>query len=103
MKNQGKTIVLVEHKIDLIAQYCDHVLLISDGKVAMQGTTQEVLTKPEVLQYKGQLPQVALYFLERLKRNGKEERIPLTVEEAYKILTKRGTNHALHGNEKCEF
>lgn len=103
LKNQGKTIVLVEHKIDLIAQYCDHVLLISDGKVAMQGTTQEVLTKPEVLQYKGQLPQVALYFLERLKRNGKEERIPLTVEEAYKILTKRGTNHALHGNEKCEF
>lgn len=90
LKEQGKTIILVEHKIDLIAQYCDHVLLMHKGTVVMQGSAQEVLTDPKVLEYQGQLPQVVLYFLERQKRTGKKGRIALTVQEAYELLQKEG-------------
>lgn len=90
LKKQGKTIILVEHKIDLVAEYCDHILLLCGGKIVMQGETEEILTNPEVLTYKGQLPQVVLYFLERMKRNGKEEKIPLTVKQAFEILKSGG-------------
>ena len=92
MKEQGKTIILVEHKIDLIAEYCDHILLISSGEIGMIGETEEVLTDPKVLTYGGQLPQVVLYFLERRKKTGEKGKIPLTVEQAYKILKKGGRN-----------
>ena len=80
LKEQGKTIILVEHKVDLVAEYCDHILLLADGQVAMQGKTEEILTDPQVLVCGGQLPQVVLYFLEREKRTGKKNKIPLTVQ-----------------------
>ncbi len=86
LKNQGKTIILVEHKIDLVAEYCDHILLMSEGSIAMQGKTREVLTDPQVLDYGGQVPQVVLYFLERRKRTGEQTEFPLTVDQAYRMM-----------------
>ena len=32
MKNKGKTIILVEHKIELIAEYADDVILLNEGR-----------------------------------------------------------------------
>ena len=90
LKEQGKTIILVEHKVDLVAEYCDHILLLADGQVAMQGKTEEILTDPQVLVCGGQLPQVVLYFLEREKRTGKKNKIPLTVQQAYELLKEGG-------------
>lgn len=84
LKEQGKTIILIEHKIDLIAEYCDEILLMNKGKLVMSGSAQEVLTNPEVLKHGGGLPQVVLYFL----KTGKKENIPLTVEEATQYLKK---------------
>ena len=86
LKKQGKTIILVEHKIDLVAEYCDHILLLDDGQAVMQGKTEDILTNPDVLKYGGQLPQVVLYFLDRMQRTGSKETIPLTVSRAYEIL-----------------
>lgn len=111
LKNQGKTIILVEHKIDLVAEYCDTILLMNQGNVVMRGTAKDVLTNPEVLKWGGQLPQAVLYFLERTKagaertkaeaeqanqggeRDSRDEgaiTVPLTVSQAYGILKKRG-------------
>ncbi|NEG88564.1 energy-coupling factor ABC transporter ATP-binding protein [Bifidobacterium aerophilum] len=82
LKSQGKTVILVEHKIDLIARYCDQVLLLDGGRLVMNGPVHEVLTDPAVLDHGGQLPQVARYYLERNRRFGRHDPIPLTVEEA---------------------
>lgn len=86
LKAQGKTIILVEHKIDLIAEYCDHILLMHGGTSVMSGETRAILTNPDILAYGGQLPQVVLYFLEREKRSGKKEVFPLTVSQAYELM-----------------
>lgn len=90
MKNKGKTIILVEHKIDLVASYCEYIFLMNNGKLVMSGPVREILTNPKVLEYGGQLPQVVLYFIERIKRGEDFDFIPLTVEEAYEYLGKRG-------------
>lgn len=87
LKKLGKTILLVEHKVDLIAEYCDEVILMNDGKIVLKGTTNEVLSDPKVLDYKGQLPQVALFFLRKGTSNNK---IPLTVDEGFETL--KGSN-----------
>ncbi|TQQ85228.1 ABC transporter ATP-binding protein [Peptacetobacter hominis] len=86
LKKQKKVVILVEHKIDLVAQYCDSIIFMHDGECKLSGTAREVLTNPKVLEMGGQLPQVTLYFLERIKRGEKFDMIPLNVKEAYSIL-----------------
>lgn len=89
LKEQGKTIFLVEHKVDLLAAYCDEILLMSKGKLAMMGATKAILTNPEVLTYGSQLPQVALYYMKQAPTTG--AKIPLTIKEVQKMLGKDGT------------
>lgn len=86
LKKQGKTIILIEHKIDLIAEYCDSILLMHNGELVMHGESKDVLTDPKVLEYGGQLPQIVLYFLKKGSVKGNE--IPLTVKKAVEKIMK---------------
>lgn len=86
LKKQGKTIILIEHKIDLVAEYCDSILLMHQGELVMHGDAKDVLTDSKVLEYGGQLPQIVLYFLKQGKL--KENEIPLTVKEAVEKIVK---------------
>ena len=90
LKSTGKTIILIEHKIDLVAEYCDDVILMENGQIIMQGPSRDVLTNESVLKHGGQLPQVTLFFLEG-KKAGKisaDRKIPITINEAYEFLGK---------------
>src|SRR5699024_4372375 len=42
MKKRGKTIVLVEHKIELIAEYADYIIHLKDGEIVSQGVKREI-------------------------------------------------------------
>lgn len=92
LKKQGKTILLVEHKVDLLAEYCDEILLMSKGELVMTGLTKEVLSNPKVLEYGSQLPQVALFYIQKARNQNIETstEIPLTIREVRKILNEDG-------------
>lgn len=92
LKKRGKTILLVEHKVDLLAAYCDEILLMSQGQLVMQGRTKEILSDPKVLNYGGQLPQVALYYIKEAEETPMPitNEIPLTVQDVYDKCCKDG-------------
>ena len=90
LKRQGKTVILVEHKIDLVARYSDLVILMEDGGVAMSGPARRVLTDPQVLDHGGQLPEVTRFFLERNQKLGLNDPVPLSVEDAIKRYGRKG-------------
>lgn len=46
LKRAGKSIVLVEHKIDLLAQHADRIVVMQEGTVIAEGPTQEIVTSP---------------------------------------------------------
>lgn len=95
MKKKGKTIILVEHKIELIAEYADDVILLSEGEVAMQGSSQEILTDERALAFGAALPQYSLFGLDMRKRGMDLGSIPLTEKEALeavKTWMKKGVN-----------
>lgn len=95
MKKKGKTIILVEHKIELIAEYADDVILLSEGEVAMQGSSQEILTDERALGFGAALPQYSLFGLDMRKRGMDLGSIPLTEKEALeavKTWMKKGVN-----------
>lgn len=43
----GITTVLVEHRLDLTAKYADHIIIMDDGKVVLDGEPHEILNSEE--------------------------------------------------------
>ncbi len=46
-RNTGITIVLVEHRLDLTAKYADHIVIMDDGKIVLDGKPREILSSEE--------------------------------------------------------
>lgn len=48
LKLQGKTVVAVLHDLNQASRYCDHLVVLANGRVMAQGAPHEVMT-PELL------------------------------------------------------
>jgi len=46
-RNLGITVVLVEHRLDLTARYADHIIIMAEGKVVLDGDPHEILRSEE--------------------------------------------------------
>lgn len=88
MKEMGKTIVLVEHKIELVAEYSDHVILMYDGEIVMDGSTKDILSNDAVMNYKTAIPQYAMLGIQMKKEGLPIEEIPITEKETVETLKK---------------
>lgn len=49
LKGEGKTVVLVEHNIDIIRELCDNLIVLDSGQLLAIGAPIEVLSKREVM------------------------------------------------------
>lgn len=87
MKDKKKTIILVEHKIDLIAEYADEVLVLKGGKLIVGGDKAQVLSDMSLMEQGVQLPQMAILG-SRLKEKGFPiSEIPVTEKRAVEIIS----------------
>ncbi|CCO09072.1 energy-coupling factor ABC transporter ATP-binding protein [Desulforamulus hydrothermalis] len=57
-RQQGITVLVAEQKTELLARYCDQLVILSDGEIALAGTPREVFGNPKVYQLGVTLPQV---------------------------------------------
>ncbi|AIO19627.1 Energy-coupling factor transporter ATP-binding protein EcfA1 [Candidatus Izimaplasma bacterium HR1] len=88
LKEQKKTIILVEHKIDQVAEYADRVILLSDKKIIFDGPTNEIFANEKVMEYGTNLPQVAKLGIRYNKEVQKIEKIPTVLKDAVKVFKK---------------
>ena len=49
LRDEGRTIILVEHVMDAIRSLCDRCVVMSSGAKIAEGTPAEVLSDPEVI------------------------------------------------------
>ncbi len=89
LKKAGKTILLVEHKIDLIAEYCDEVIVMEKGKIAFSGAVKSVLANPELEKHGAMIPQAAKVGHELRKNHIELSGIPITIQDAVKTIKDR--------------
>jgi energy-coupling factor transport system ATP-binding protein len=83
MAERGLTVILVEHKVEWIAQFADRVIALKNGEILLDGNPSEVLTSP-LLPENGfgisRYTSVARKAQEMRLWNG--EKLPVTLEEA---------------------
>ena len=86
MKDKQKTIILVEHKIDLIAEYADDVLVLKDGELIAVGDKNEILTDITLKEKGVALPQVVLLAVKLQKAGLPLTKIPVTEKQAIEMI-----------------
>jgi energy-coupling factor transport system ATP-binding protein len=63
LQSQGKTVVIVTHDVEFVAECNPRVVLMREGKIAADGEGKEILTNPRVLEESSiVLPQIAQVF-----------------------------------------
>ena len=92
----GKTILVIEHHTEYIADYCKHVLLLQEGRVAWQLPTDEALQRVEELEACNIFPPQVTIAADRLRRAGEYPagRLPATVAEGRAVFAPRGGQSA---------
>jgi energy-coupling factor transporter ATP-binding protein EcfA2 len=84
MSSRGLTVIMVEHKVEWVAEFADRVVAMQDGKIIMEGTPADVLTSPLLFESGfglSRYTQVA----RRAAQQGlwqTQRRLPVTLQEA---------------------
>jgi energy-coupling factor transporter ATP-binding protein EcfA2 len=83
MAEKGMTVILVEHKMEWIANFADRVVALHESQIILDGKPQEVLTS-ELLTNKGFGISRYTSVARKAKEIGlwKKEKLPVTLEEA---------------------
>jgi energy-coupling factor transport system ATP-binding protein len=96
LKKTGKTIILVEHKIDLIAQYCDMVLVMQKGEIVCMGETNTILSNAMLLEKGIEIPEAAMFGYEMVRAGKPLGAIPITVSHAVELVNNRKEKLHVH-------
>lgn len=67
-KNEGTTIIMSTHDIDIVPVYSDYIYVLDSGKLLTQGTSEDIFKNPELLrEHNLRLPRIA-HLLEILNK-----------------------------------
>ena len=84
LNDEGITIVISTHEVDLVPNYAQRVFVLVDGLLIAEGTPKEIFAQPEILEQANlKLPIVTELFQElELEGFDMENDYPLTIAEA---------------------
>ncbi len=86
-ENLGVSIVMVSHAAEEMAEFCDRIALLTDGRLQAIGTPAEIYAQVELLQQnKLRPPEVAHAFYKIQQKGIALEKIPVTLESGIKDL-----------------
>jgi len=89
-KEKHMTVILAEHEVEVIAQFADHVIVIHEGEIVLDGTPHEVFSQVETLEKIGlRTPQVTEFAYKLDHQYGmKIGEYPVRIDEAEKFAMK---------------
>lgn len=84
LNNEGITIIISTHDVDLVPNYAEKVFVLVDGLLIAEGTPKEIFAKPEILEKANlKVPMITELF-QKLEADGfdMDGDYPLTIDEA---------------------
>lgn len=86
-EEMGITIVIIEHKMEHLSEYCRRLLVMDDGEVVLDGEPARIFTAWRELYALGvKPPQVAEFVGRFLEDEGTGGEIPVTLEAAVRVM-----------------
>ena len=84
LNKEGYTIIVAEHEIEELATFADRIVTINEGRIILEGSTRDVLTRvPELKRIGVDPPSVTeLSQLLAAKADLKPDKYPVTLDEA---------------------
>lgn len=84
----GITVVLVEHRLELTAQYSNHIIIMNQGKVVLDGEPREILSSKETRLIGVGIPKATRLYQILKEDDGVKmgNKIPLSSEEMTTLL-----------------
>jgi energy-coupling factor transporter ATPase len=83
----GITVVLVEHRLDLTAKYANHIVIMDDGKIVLDGEPRKILSSEQARLIGVGIPKpTRLYQILRKDRVSLSNTIPLSSDEMAAML-----------------
>ena len=81
-KEQGITVILVEHRLDLTAKYANHLIVMDQGMVRFEGDPRQILSDEETRLIGVGIPKATLLY-QMLRKEGLElgDKTPLSSDE----------------------
>jgi energy-coupling factor transport system ATP-binding protein len=89
LKERGTSIVLVEHKIDLIAEYADRVVVMNAGTITAEGPAVEILTSTALADAGVPYPEVTQIAMRLADAGRGLQHTPITREDAHLLIQAR--------------
>ncbi|WHH60329.1 ATP-binding cassette domain-containing protein [Petroclostridium sp. X23] len=85
----GITVIIIEQKIQYLAEYCSRLVVLDKGKIAIEGPCREVLSRQDTLQGLGVNCPPVTQLAYMLKQKGLYHgEFPINVDEAYLVVSK---------------
>jgi energy-coupling factor transporter ATP-binding protein EcfA2 len=85
LHKKGRTVIIITHDMPLVAEHAKRVAVMHEGKVALDGTPQEVFSQSDLLRNLSlRSPQVTVL----AKNLGLKDKTILNVSQMYKWLEK---------------
>ena len=86
--DQGRTLVLISHDMELVGRLATHVAVLRQGRIELQGSARAVLAHPEFDAISGLMPPMSVQLVRRLRQRGLAlAGDPLTLRETIHWLT----------------
>jgi energy-coupling factor transporter ATPase len=86
-RNLGITVVLVEHRLDLTAKYADHIIVMDQGKILLDGDPHEILRSEEARLVGVGIPKATRLYQMLLKDGAKlGDVVPLSSDEMAALI-----------------
>jgi energy-coupling factor transport system ATP-binding protein len=87
LRKQGKTVLMVEHNIDELAQVADRIIVMDQGKIVMDAPIREVLAQVDLLCDLGIYPPQVTQTAFALQKHGVAVGdIPITLDEGIALV-----------------
>ncbi len=111
LAEKGKTVILVEHKIELIGEYAEKIVVLDEGEIILKGDTKEVLRNKLLMEKEIGMPQYTVLAYKFSESCGDEKgyilnKIPVTKEEAvaeFKEIMKKRVKSFGNQEDENEF
>ncbi len=90
LNQEGITIVLATHEIDLLAECATRIVIVNEGQIRANGSPAEIFSNPDLFKKFGLLPPQIPQLAQKLRERGVDLRKnPLTAKEMFEQVARR--------------